>query len=236
MMVRQLLLNIGLKDSCSFDNFLPARNREVVDQLVRGVPTVCQERPPQDRFLFIWGEAASGKTHLLQAACRLAQEGGHASPAYVPLTLAEQFSPSILEELENVPLVCIDDIDHIRRKLEWEMALFTLYERLRSRTGMLVAAGKANPSNLGLHMPDLATRLGWGLVYQLRPLSDIEKLSAMRLRARNRGMEIPQAVARYLLRRYPRDVHSLFELLERIDQASLATQRRITIPFIRDLE
>jgi DnaA family protein len=89
---------------------------------------------------------------------------------------------------------------------------------------------------LGLAMSELATRFAWGSVYQLKPLADDDKLAAMQLRARNRGLDLPPDAARYILHRYPRDLHSLFALLERIDAASLASQRRVTIPFLRDLE
>jgi DnaA family protein len=114
--------------------------------------------------------------------------------------------------------------------------LFQLCERSRSSNNVLIFSASAAPSHLGLQLPDLATRLGWGLVYQLRLLRDAERLTAIRLRAQDRGLDMTEEVARYVLRRFPRDMHSLFELLERIDSASLASQRRITIPLIRGLE
>ncbi len=101
---------------------------------------------------------------------------------------------------------------------------------------MLVVAASAGPMALGLKLPDLATRLAAGLVYQLQPLSDEEKIAALRLRAERRGMEMGEDVAHYLLTRYPRDLHSLFALLDKLDTATLAAQRRLTIPFLRGLE
>ena len=114
--------------------------------------------------------------------------------------------------------------------------MFALCERLRAAGGMLLAAGARPPRELGLKLPDLATRLGWGPVYALTPLGDDERLEAVRLRARNRGLEMPEEVARYILARYPRDLDSLFALLDKLDVASLAEQRRLTIPFLRSLE
>lgn len=235
-MTRQLFLNIGLSDTASFDNFLVGRNHEPVDRLRAAVDAVAQGRTPAERVLFLWGEPAVGKTHLLQAACHQAQASGRVALAYIPLAMAARVSPAVLEGLEMLPLVCVDDLDHIRGEAAWETALFTLCERLRNRDGLLIAAACTPPSRIGLDMPDLATRLGWGLVYPLRSLTDAGKLDAMRLRARNRGFELPEEVARYVLRRYPRDAHSLFELLDRIDRASLSRQRRITISLVRDLE
>jgi DnaA family protein len=234
-MTEQLTLDIRLKEQLSFANYVSSGNREPFAQLSRVARVLADERAPRERLLYLWGEPGCGKTHLLQALCRLAQEENAVRCAYVPLAFAGEFAPGLLEGFDELALVCVDDVHCIRGQAVWESALFRLCERLRGGAGVLIVSARMNPANLGLTMADLATRLGWGLVYQIRALSDEEKIVAMRLRAHNRGLQMPEQVARYLLRRYPRDTHSLFELLERIDKASLASQRRITIPFVRDL-
>jgi DnaA family protein len=170
-----------------------------------------------------------------QAACRQAQESG-LSAVYIPLAEAAQLAPTLLEDLEQTRLVCIDDVERIAGNVDWETALFALCERLRANGGMFIAAGTRPPRELGLKLPDLATRLGWGPVYALAPPTDDEKLEAIRLRAHNRGLDVPDDVARYILNRYPRDLDSLFTLLDKLDTASLAEQRRLTIPFLRRFE
>lgn len=234
-MSRQLHLDIRLKDDLSFDNYLIARNREPVAGLQAMLSKFRRQRPAADRLLFFWGERGSGKTHLLQAACRLAEQSAGVSFAYVPLAMASEVPSTMLEGLERSDLVCVDDIEHICGRLAWENALFALIERLRGTTGVLLAAARTNPASLDLALPDLATRLGWGLVYQLRALSDTESIRALQLRACNRGLQMSEKVARYVLHHYPRDARSVFDFLEQIDEASLARQRRITIPFIRSL-
>lgn len=234
-MSHQLSLNLRLKDGSSFSNFLPGSNREALDRLRAAVVAAATREKASEQAMFLWGAESGGKTHLLQAACRLAQELGIA-PVYVPLAEAAALSPSLLESVEQAPLVCLDDAERIAGRPEWEAALFSLIERLRAAGGTLIAAASAPPARLGLRLPDLTSRLAWGAVYALQPLSDAEKLEAVRLRARNRGFEMPEDVARYILSRYPRDMHSLFDLLDRIDRASLAHQRRVTIPFLRELE
>ncbi len=235
-MPQQLHLDVRLNDSLSFDNYLTARNREPVERLTSSVRLLAAGRLPVDRLIFLWGEPASGKTHLLQATCRLAQQCGDVPFAYVPLAMMREFSPGILEGLEGIALVCIDDIERICREPPWEHTLFSVLERMRSARGMLVVSGKVNPASLDVALRDLATRLGWGVVYRIHALNETETLRALQLRAHNRGLEMPEKVARYVLHRYPRDAHSLFNLLERIDEASLVRQRRITIPFLRTLE
>lgn len=233
-MSRQLPLNLRLKDASSFGNFLPGVNREAIDRLRAGVVATAT-RAKAEPVIFLWGVEGSGKTHLLQAACRLAQELGIA-PVYLPLSEIEALSPAVLEGAEQAPLVCLDDLERAAGRAEWEAALFSLAERLRAAGGMLAIAASAPPAQLGLRLADLASRLAWGTTYALQPLDDRQKLEAVRLRAQHRGFEMPEDVARYILSRYPRDLPSLFGLLDKIDEASLAQQRRVTIPFLRQLE
>ena len=203
----QLPLGIGLKDSATFDNFYPAGNEIALQSLQQG----------NDRMVYLWGPAGSGKSHLLQAACHATAAEG-LSPVYLPLQELITFSPELLQGLA-----------------EWEEALFHLYNRVRDRGRRLVVSASVAPAGLALTLPDLTSRLGWGPVFQLASLSDTDKRAALQLRARRRGLDMSNDVADYLLRRCPRDMDSLFNLLNRLDQASLAAQRRLTIPFVRDL-
>lgn len=231
-MSMQLPLNLRLRDSSSFENFVAAGNLEAVDRLLGLLAEPPAVSGPAS--LFFWGDPASGKSHLLQAACRLVQACAKLA-LYVPLA-EPGMKPAVLEEAEHAFLVCVDDAHHIAGNREWESALFGLYERARATGMRFVAAGSAAPIHLGLQMPELVTRFGWGAVYQLHPLSDTDKLDAVRRRAQHRGIEVPAEVARYILNRYPRDLNSLFALLDRLDDASLARQRRVTIPFIQEIE
>lgn len=231
-MAEQLALNLRLRDASSFDNFVAAANQEVLASL-RGL--LSEDHAAQDpRSLFLWGETGSGKTHLLEAACRNVQARG-ARPIYLPLADAG-LQPRVLEAAELSYLICLDDVQCVAGNLAWEAALFALYELGRTTDVRLLAAATAAPARLGFKMPELATRLAWGPVYQLHALDDSHKLEAIRLRGANRGFDLSPEVLRYILHRYPRDLHSLFALLDRIDSAALAHQRRITIPFLRELE
>lgn len=231
----QLALNLRLRDASSFENYIAVRNREAVGRLQHAVHSLNRAPNFPSSWLYLWGEPGTGKTHLLEATCRAAQEQGHA-PLYLPLAEKANFTTALLEDAERVSLVCVDDVDAIAGDAIWEAALFALYEHLHAHGGMLVMAARTSPAAIGLKLADLATRLAAGLVYQLQPLSDAEKIAALRLRAQRRGLEMTEEVANYLLTRFPRDMHSLFALLDRLDTATLAAQRRLTIPFLRDLE
>lgn len=233
-MSAQLALNLRLKDSASFTNFYPAGNAEAVDCLRRALESLQRGKSPE-RVIYLWGSSGSGRTHLLQAVSH--QAHAYALPfSYVPLFEVRRLSPSVLDGLEAVQLVCVDDLHAVAGVRIWEEAIFTLVERLTARGGLFIASADAPTAQLALTLPDLVTRLAWGPVYSLQPLSDDEKLAALQLRASRLGLELPLDVARYVLARYPRDMGSLFSWLDRMDRQSLAAKRRITIPFLRELE
>ncbi len=223
--VKQLPLGMWLREGASFDNYFATANSQLLASL----------KSSDEQFVFLWGTESVGKTHLLQAVCHVATAKGEGS-VYLPMSEAEQFAPEMFEGLEQMSLVAIDDVDAIAGDRDWETALFNLYNRIcDTGTGrLLVAANKPLPE-LGLALPDLQSRLSWGLVYQVQAMSDDEKGLALKQRADSRGFELPDEVAHYLLRHYQRQTSALFKLLERLDQQSLAEQRRLTIPFVKQI-
>jgi len=224
---RQLPLGIRLREGATFANYHAGGNRDVV-QLLRASLSTAGE------FIYLWGGRGTGKTHLLQAVCHL--DAAEAQPlAYLPLRELAAWSPEVLDGIEALPLVIVDDIDAVAGLAEWEAGLFHLYNRIRERNGRLLMAGSHSPAAVGIVLADLRSRVAGGIVLQLRALDDSEKAEALRLQARQRGMEMPEEVAAYLLRRCPRDMTALFTLLDVLDQASLAAQRRLTVPFVKEV-
>jgi DnaA family protein len=222
----QLPLGLTLRESARFASYFPGQNQEAVNSLrasARGVG---------DALVYLAGATGLGKTHLLQAACQQASDAGRTA-VYLPLRELPGFSPAVFEALERMDLVCLDDVDAIAARDDWEHGLFDLFNRLReSGTTLLVTAGK-RPDRSGIQLPDLVSRLCWGVTYVLKPLDEETLFAAVTYRARARGLELPADTARFLLRRFPRDLASLCEVLDRLDQASLVARRRLTIPFIK---
>lgn len=225
-MVEQLPLNVRLKDSESFDTFFPAQNGAVIHALKQ--VSVGQG----DAQLFIWGGKQSGKTHLLHAACNEAAKAGRSALLLKSEDLLS-YGPAVFEGLEQINLVCIDDLQNLITSDAWEKALFNFINALRQHEGGLLLAAEANPGELSVQLPDLKSRLEWGAVFQLQPLQDEEKIQALQVRAAYRGFDLPDEVGNYLFRRYPRDLEYLMHVLEALDVASLAAQRRLTVPFIK---
>ena len=144
-------------------------------------------------------------------------------------------SPELFAGLERQDLVCIDDAQVLAGMGEWERGLFDLFNRVREGTGTLVVAGDSRPDRAGFSLPDLVSRLSWGVTYVLKPLPDDDVSRALAYRAAARGLELPGETAAYLLKRIPRDLPSVFELLDRLDEASMIEQRRLTIPFVKSV-
>lgn len=221
----QLPLAFRPPTSTGFADFVAGGNAEVVALLQE----LAAGRHPA--AVYLWGPAATGKTHLLYAVS--AQAAARGRPAFLPLQEAASWSPALLEGLEAADVVCIDNVEAIGGHADWEQGLFHLYNRLRDAGRPTVLASRYSPEASPIRLADLRSRFAGSLVFRLDPLDEIAKVSALQQRGRQRGFEVPEAVANYLLRRCPRDLGSLFEVLDRLDEASLSAQRRLTVPFVR---
>ena len=211
------------------DNFFPTGNEEVFAAFNGWL-----NGDTDKSVLFLHGVAGSGRSHLLQAACCFVSEKERPS-IYVPAGEPD-ISGEFISQLDPESTVCIDDLDQVVGDVHWEEAVLEVHERLLSSNGRLLLAALQPPRALGLTLPDLATRLAAGGVYRIRPLTERELPRAMQLRARRRGLELPDEVVEYLLRRVPRNSEAIFDLLDRVDEAAFAKKRRLTVPFIREFE
>jgi DnaA regulatory inactivator Hda len=226
----QLSLGVSLRDDATFANFYIAEGNELALHALR---EFCRDQG--ERNLLLWGSRGAGLTHLLQACCHEAYEDGQ-SVQYLPLRDLVGYAPDdVCEGLEKVAMVCLDGIDQICGHRQWEQALFHLYNRLRDAGHRLLVASHTSPPSLPLLLPDLKSRLLGGTVYHLRALNDQEKAIALQLRAKGRGMEMSDEVAKFILSRAPRDTNDLFHLLDHLDDASLQQQRKLTIPFVKEV-
>ncbi len=184
-------------------------------------------------FLYFWGNQSSGKTHLLLAVAEHCQNASKRA-LYLPLAeLVEEASPDVLESVEGLDALCIDDLEAIAGKKEWEEALFHCFNRLQHTGCKLLIASQSNPAMTNIKLPDLRSRLATGLVYQLDTLNDEQKNKMLMLQAQSRGLKLPEEVAQYLLRHHSRDTNELMSLLKQLDSASMVEKRRLTIPFVR---
>jgi DnaA family protein len=228
--VKQLALGVRLRADAIFESFAPGLNGELIAALRGGASAP----------LWMWGSEGSGKTHLLQAVCASAADRGagaaaQAAAAYFPLERSLALPPAALTGFENCRVLCLDDVEAVAGDLQWEQALFRLFNEAAEFGTRLIFAARAAPRGIEWSLEDWRSRASACVVYQLRDLDDAGRLEALRLRAAQRGLHLPPETADYLLRRMPRDLTSLFEILDHLDEASLVAQRRLTVPFIRDV-
>ena len=225
--MRQLTLGVQLKERATFASFLTARNTELVAHL-RNLAT---NTPPGATW--IAGPHTAGKSHLLQAVCAATAPGKRA--AYLPLESLLPFGPAALEGAEQLDVACYDDVQAVAGLDDWERCLFSLWQRAQERGTTLLFAARENPAHVAYGLADLKSRLASSAVFAVRELNDEEQIEALNLRAHLRGFELPPETARYLQRRFPRDMRTLCEILDTLDDAAFAAQRRLTVPFIREI-
>ncbi len=221
----QLALPLKLEDHAVFESFLASGNEDVVAFL--------QELTGDDLQPGGWlrGGAAVGKTHLLQALCERTQ----ASAQYLPVADVQTAGARILDGLASRRFVCLDDVDAVSGNNEWEVGLFRLFNDIAESGGTLLCAASSAPRDCGFKLADLTSRFSLLPVYQVHPLDDDERARALQLRAHHRGLDLPTETAVYLLSRSSRDMASLYRVLDKLDSESMVAQRRLTIPFVREV-
>ena len=222
----QLALPLQLADHAVFASFLASGNETAV-ALLQDLASGGNG----GAGCWLWGPASTGKTHLLQAAC---EQAGDES-VYLPLALFRDADPALLDGLASRRLVCLDDIDTAAGMAHWEHALFVLYNQVVEAGGQIVAAASVAPRAAGFVLADLGSRLTALPAFQMQPLDEDARRRALQLRAAQRGLDLPDDTAQFLLSRSRRDMASLYGLLDKLDDAALRAQRRLTIPFVRDV-
>ena len=229
---QQLTLNVQIRDGYRFASYYVDETGEN-HELVGALKLFTQSTEAQQNIL--WGESKSGKSHLLQACC--AEVANHKYPvSYIPLKQLKIYGTEIFSGItSHSNFIAIDDVDEIVGDKEWETALFNLINNTRQRGQRLIMSSQENPRYIKCILPDLASRLIWGGSYQVHALSDEDKLKALQARAEQRGFELSDRVLEYLFRRYPRDIESLMEILNTLDEQSLIQKTVITVPFIKQV-
>jgi len=225
----QLALPLSLQDRGVFESFWPADNEALVAFL-----TNLADAAPEavaSGGCWLWGGAATGKTHLLHAVCE--RRGGDA--VFLPLERFADRGPAILEGLASRHSVCLDNIDAVAGVDDFELALFALLNQIADSQALLVVSAKAAPRDCGFQLADLQSRLSRLPVFRVEPLDEGGCVQALRLRASQRGLELPDDTARFLLNRSRRDMASLYRLLDKLDTEALIAQRRLTTPFVREV-
>ena len=222
----QLPLGVTLRHPRGFSNFIAGPNAgavAVLRDLLAG----------RGGVVYLWGGSGSGKSHLLEACCGDASLHGR-PVAYLPLA-GSRVEPDMLNGLAGIELLCIDDVDSVAGDGAWEEALFHLHNQAEQASCPMVLTASVAPRTPAWKLPDLASRLTAAVVWRLHALDDTDCRAALQLHARERGFELSDDVVTFVMKRLRRDMLSLSTFLDRLDQSSLAAQRRVTVPFVKAL-
>ncbi|MCK5120449.1 MAG: DnaA regulatory inactivator Hda [Methylococcales bacterium] len=226
-MPKQLPLQFEFQANQNFSTFYPGSNEEAVNHLQKIFTSTEQQ-------IFLWGETGTGKTHLLQATSQIADKINKTA-FYFSFATEELPNPSMLDGLDKLDLVCFDNIDLIAGNSEWERAFFNFFNRHRDGNKKLLLSASCQPKYLAIQLPDLKTRMNWGLTLKLNTLTNEQQLDALIYKANDLGFEIPVNVGRFLMTHYASDLPTIWKLIDKIDQATLAAKRKLTIPFLKQI-
>lgn len=227
----QLPLAVHLPDDETFDSFYCSDGGVIKAQLKAFIQQA--ESSTSSNGFYLFGQEGVGKSHLLHASCALASELKMKSLC-LSLSELKHLSVDVLNDLEQIDLVCLDDLHLIAGDTVWQQGIFDLYNRLLENNKKVIIAGNNSANSLLITLPDLVSRIGWGFTEQIKPLPDSDKVKAIQLRSKFRGIEMNEETGKFLLNRLSRDMNSLVESLDILDKASIRAQRKITIPFIKE--
>jgi len=239
--MRQLPLAMRLRERADFDSFVAGTNVAAVQQL-----RACASGAGHGAY-WLSGPRGSGKSHLLQAVCTLATattatatapgEGSDERPTalYLPLSQLLELGPLALADWQHAGVLALDELQAVIGRRDWERALFAVYREVEEQGATLIVAATAPPALQAFSLPDLASRFSAAMLLALRPLDDAAQRIALQRRARARGLTLPDDAALYLQRHFRRDLPTLCGLLDAIDGAAMQAQRRLTVPFIREV-
>lgn len=223
----QLSLPVAIDRQATFDNFYAPN----------GTPQHMAIFLLQDdmrTFAYLSGAKGSGLSHLLQAACQTSPLSRARQGLYLPLRELQSYPPSlVLEGLDSATIVCIDDLDSVADKIDWQVPLFNLFNNCRQSGCRLIIAAHTPVDSLGVTLPDLSSRLKSGVCLHLPNYGDADQRRLLQHRANRRGLYLSNEVANFLLTRLPRDTATLMSALDNLDKASLQEQRRLTLPFVK---
>lgn len=227
-MTIQFPLQFEFQANKGFDCFYPGSNAEIITELQQLISG------EGERQIFLYGEEAYGKSHLLQASCQRAHQQGM-NPFYYPFNQRKLPTLSMFENLEQIKLVCFDAVDEIAGLLDWEQVFLNFFERHLENNHRLILAARIHPEDMEIKLPDLKRHLQNGLAMKIKPLANEEIVLALICKASHMGLTITPKVGHFLLKTYASDLPSMWILLEQLDKATLSAKRKLTIPFLKQI-
>ena len=234
------LIDLGIKPIIkhTFDNYIVANHNQQVVAHLKFI--LNQTVNLGSNYLYLWGQPGVGKTHLLQAVCEEAASkynlaASYFSFKYLDNNLTNLDLSSVLDNLEMQDVICLDDLNVIADHHEWEEQVFSFYNRIKDANKNLIIASTCSVNSISVNLKDLKSRLASGVSYHIKNLDDQDKKDLLTIRAFERGITLTNEIAEYLITHGQRDIVGLFDMLDKLDRASMRQKRKLTIPFVKEV-
>ncbi|WP_017445988.1 DnaA regulatory inactivator Hda [Gayadomonas joobiniege] len=232
MKQQQLTIDFKFEIEANFDLFYGKGNELLLASLQAFVAS--DARTASQQIIYLYGPKGSGKSHLLQAACHLAEQKSLTSQ-YLPSHYLLQMPLEFTFGLEHNQLIVVDDVDTLKINHTWQAGLFDLINRVIEQGHKIIFAASVPANESGIELPDLISRLNWGQKWRVRPLGDEARMQMLKMRAQARGIPMQEEVASFIINRCQQDNASIMACLNKLDKQSLAKKRRFTIPFVKEV-
>lgn len=232
----QLSLGLGLSNKMTLNNFINTENKTITEYINNLLTAEHKENLSEilEKNLYIYGESGSGKTHLLHGICNLANEK-QLSSIYLDAKSITEKDIQNLEEIQYLEVICVDNIEHIAGKEQWEMAFFNLFNNAYMKGTSLIMASSHKPKKLNIKLPDLLSRLQWVLAFKINPLQDDDLLQALKNKCIHKGIIISEQILEFIIYRLSRNLSELSIAIEKLSGLAIANKRKVTIPFVKKI-
>lgn len=227
--IRQTNLHLRYQREWTFENFIAGANQPIVDYLNQSLLGLECER-----MMVISAKESMGKTHLLQAVCHRALFLNKKA-FYLPLQFHANLHPRVLDQLDEIDVICLDDFQFICGQPEWEEKIFYLFNQIQAKKSFLIISTSQPVIQLNITLPDLKSRILACLSLEIVNYTDEDKAEILKQEANHRGFTLSDECTSFLLQRYSRHMPDLFAALHLLDQMSLSQNRKVTIHFIKEV-
>lgn len=228
----QMPLKIGLRDDACFQTFVT--EQESLAVALNSLQNSLLKN--SGSAFYLYGKSGVGKTHLLQAACRFVTEKEKAS-VYLPMSdVGLPLIPDVLNGLEQTPLVCLDDMNHLIGDAKWETALANLLTKSSVQGHTIIVSGERAINDWDIRTQELAKALMNVLPINMQGLEEKnEVIEALKRHSTKMGFDLPNEVGNFLVKQFSPDLQELLAVLKLLEQATLVEKRRLTLPFVKQV-
>ena len=220
--MNQLILPYQKNVKKKFDSFFC--DNEKNNQIIENIKNIFNYKNSQ---VYIWGDKSFGKSHLLYAACNYFSEKNKKC-VYLPLNDNKNFKSDILDGVDDYDLVCIDDIDLIFRKEDWEYSFFVLINKILDKSKKIIFTSSSSLALNNIDLKDFHSRLSSSLIFMINSPNDITKENILKRVILEKEYNINLDICEYILKRKFRDIDSLLKIIDKIGEYSLSTNKKIS--------